>query len=330
MRRGIVTLIVVVLALGVLAIPAQVRAQSEYLDNRSSPEWVMLSFVNVLNNRDYVRAYSYWKPDSKQLAAYPDFVKGYANTQSVQIALGSVIEDVGAGQLNYAVPTLLIATTTNGALQTFAGCYYLHLAQPGFQATLPFQPMGIRSALMKQVANGANANTLLATACPDMPAPRIGTPTLQPDLNAIDASLYIDDHSTGAGVLRSLFNAINRRDYVRAYSYWETEGGLPAGLPTFDNFVTGYANTQSVQIVIGVNRPGVAAGNLYDTLPVTLIATTTSGALQTFVGCYQTHMGNSLNYSAPPFYPLRIQKAKVQAVANNANTTALMTTICDF
>src|SRR5581483_8982233 len=33
---------------------------------------------------------------------------------------------------------------------------------------------------------------------------------------------YIDDRSTATQLVRSYFNAINRREYARAYSYWES------------------------------------------------------------------------------------------------------------
>jgi hypothetical protein len=37
----------------------------------------------------------------------------------------------------------------------------------------------------------------------------------------INAAHSIDNHIDGMSVLRSLFNAVNRKDIVRAYSYWE-------------------------------------------------------------------------------------------------------------
>ena len=140
------------------------------------------------------------------------------------------------------------------------------------------------------------------------------------------AAAYIDDRSAPAQVVRSLYNAINRQEYARAYSYWEA--GAP-GLRPFTQFQQGYATTQSVHLTIGTVRTGAATGNLYGRVPVRVIATTTGGGRQTFVGCYTTHLGEPANQAAPPFHPMAIQSAHVQQVPNDANTTVLMHAICD-
>jgi len=45
------------------------------------------------------------------------------------------------------------------------GCYTLHLANPGMQGTLPFQPLGITAGKFVKVANNVNVVPLLTTAC---------------------------------------------------------------------------------------------------------------------------------------------------------------------
>jgi hypothetical protein len=81
-----------------------------------------------------------------------------------------VSSDAGAGQFYYSVPVTLRAQT-GGGLQTFVGCYVLHLANPGIQAAPPYQPLSVRSASVTQVANNAGANALMAQACQN-PAPQ--------------------------------------------------------------------------------------------------------------------------------------------------------------
>ena len=139
-----------------------------YLDDRSTPASLLMSYYNAINRQEYVRAYSYWQnPGGSQAGppAFPRFQQGYANTASVQLDLGNVSSDPGAGQLYYTVPVVLYATTTSGATQTFAGCYTLHLAQPSIQGVPPLQPLGIQSATIRQVSNSASAASLLANAC---------------------------------------------------------------------------------------------------------------------------------------------------------------------
>jgi len=43
---------------------------------------------------------------------------------------------------------------------------------------------------------------------------------------------YLDDRSSAEQVVRSYYDAIGRRQYLRAYGYWETSPTLP----TYDTF----------------------------------------------------------------------------------------------
>ncbi|MGH2458834.1 MAG: hypothetical protein ACRDIY_08200 [Chloroflexota bacterium] len=149
------------------ATPLDDSSASVYLDDRSGPAALLRSYDNAINRREYARAYSYWEPGAaaSQLPPFGQFQQGYTKTASVTLITGPVTSDPGAGQLNYSVPIALVATTTDGATQTFVGCYQLHLAQPGVQAVSPFQPLGIRHASVQQVANGADTTTLLGQAC---------------------------------------------------------------------------------------------------------------------------------------------------------------------
>ena len=145
--------------------------QAPYLDDRSDPVMTLRSFFNAINRKEYVRAYSYWQNPgaSPEIPSFPQFQQGYQDTASVDATFGSVVSDAGAGQIYYNVPAALKVQTTSGQTQTYVGCYTLHLAQPAIQATPPFEPLGIRSASVKQVANDANLSTLLSTSCQNVP-----------------------------------------------------------------------------------------------------------------------------------------------------------------
>jgi hypothetical protein len=56
---------------------------------------------------------------------------------------------------------------------------------------------------------------------------------------------YLDDRSSAESVLRSLFNAINSRQYLRAYSYWEPNA---EGLPSYEEFEQSFAQTDYVDL----------------------------------------------------------------------------------
>jgi hypothetical protein len=293
-----------------------------YVDNRSGPVEVLQSYFNAINRREYVRAYSYWEAGA-DIEAYVEFEAGFADTDFVELITGQPGGDAGAGNLFYAVPVVLHVEKTDGTAEAFAGCYILHLSQPGVQATPPFRPLGLRSAEVEMVATEMDTAALLAQICQDNPtSPLPSQPT--PELGDISPSHYIDNRSGPVEVLQSLFNAVNRKEYLRAYSYWETS----AELPPFPEFEAGYENTESVQLVTGEVSSDAGAGQLYYTVPVTLQAQTTDGSLQTFVGCYTLHLSQPGIQGAPPFQPLSIRSGEVEQVVAEADTAALMAEAC--
>jgi heat shock protein HslJ len=291
-------------------------AEQAYLDDRSNAGAVMTSFVNALNRREYLRAYSYWEPTSTQRPAYTDFKNGYAGTQAVRLTLGSMTGGVAAGNLYAAVPVTFIAQTTGGQTQTFVGCYLLHLGQPAVQGTPPFQPWSIRSANVAQVANDADTATRMSTVCADQAeSPLPSQPVTNP--NDVSANRYLDDRSNAAELLRSFANALNRREYLRAYSYWRADA---AQLQPFEQFQQGYSATQSVQINIGDVVTDAGAGQMYYRVPVVLNALTSTGARQAFVGCYVLHLAQPAIQDTPPYQPLAIDSATVRQVTGTAST----------
>jgi hypothetical protein len=145
-------------------IPSNAPDAQRYTDDRSSAVGVLRSLVNAINRKEFSRAYSYWEQGG-EVAAFNDFQNGYVNTVSVVLTTGAVQSDAGAGQLHYRVPATLKAKMIDGSMQTFVGCYVLHLANPSIQSP-PFQSLGITSATVKKVANNADTVTIMKTVCP--------------------------------------------------------------------------------------------------------------------------------------------------------------------
>jgi hypothetical protein len=162
----------------------------------------------------------------------------------------------------------------------------------------------------------------MAAACP--PGVPL-TPEPEPPAGDVGAGYYIDDRSDPAAVLRSLFNAINRHEYLRAYSYWKEGSGVGA----FEDFEAGYAGTATVALETGEVTGDAGAGQFNYLVPVTLNVTTTGGEQQTFVGCYLLHLSNPGIQAEPPFEPLGIRAADVEAVAPGGDPAALMAAACD-
>ncbi|WP_428426882.1 hypothetical protein [Pararhizobium sp.] len=119
---------------------------------------------------------------------------------------------------------------------------------------------------------------------------------------------YIDDRSDGPALVRSLYNAINRHEFARAYSYFS------APVDSYEAFVKGYEKTVDVQILIGSVTQEGAAGSIYAPVPVAIKSTEKGGKEKIFAGCYITRIVNAA-IQEPPFAPLHIESAELEKVA---------------
>jgi hypothetical protein len=127
-------------------------------------------------------------------------------------------------------------------------------------------------------------------------------------------------------VLRSLFNAVNRREYVRAYWYWEPGAAQLAPYPRFEQ---GYQDTASVQLTTGTVSGDVGAGQIYYRVPVTLLARSAAGQTRRYLGCYTLHLARPELQAVPPFHPLAIASASVRQVDEGADAGGLMAGACE-
>jgi hypothetical protein len=137
---------------------------------------------------------------------------------------------------------------------------------------------------------------------------------------------YYDDRSTAASVVESLYNAINRTEYLRAWSYFEHDDALDQEALTadFEEFAAGYGNTENVQLLVGPEVTEGAAGTVYYTIPVAIEATDLDGASQTFAGCYTLKLAQPAIQATPPFQPLAIIEGQLEP-SEGALETALPT-----
>jgi hypothetical protein len=139
---------------------------------------------------------------------------------------------------------------------------------------------------------------------------------------AADAA-YMDDRSTPQSVISSFYNAIGRQEYARAYSYYANGQGVPK----FDAFQQGYADTKSVKVIFGKGAAEGAAGSTYWTLPVSLDAVSATGKHSYFAGCYTLRLANPSIQAAPPFEPLHITDGKLKTAKGAGKSFA--PTSCD-
>lgn len=296
---------------------------SNYLDDRSTPAALMLSYFNALNRQEYLRAYAYYQ-DTTSIGTFDEFMKGYADLQSVSVVFGAISSEGAAGSIYYTVPMILNSIQTSGAQQKYAACYILRLPQPANFTAPPITPMHIDHGTAANIPLATSDTAALASACTgaDYPTGPISQPAAVENITDISKANYIDNRSDPISVISSLMNAVNSRQYVRAYSYWQTPD------QTYNVFNAGYFNTQSVTVQFGTPTSNPGAGQLYYSLPTVLHSTLKDGTQQTFVGCYEFHLSQPAIQATPPFAPLGIISGKFTEVANDADVTSMLATAC--
>lgn len=128
---------------------------------------------------------------------------------------------------------------------------------------------------------------------------------------AAEPPAYRDDRSTPEAVVGSLYNAIERQEYLRAWSYFREEVAKP-----FDAFAAGYADTRHVRLKLGTATGEGAAGSTYYRLPAVVEAETASGT-RVFAGCYELRLVQPAAQGEPPFRPMGISGARLAAVGES-------------
>ena len=127
---------------------------------------------------------------------------------------------------------------------------------------------------------------------------------------------YRDDRSDAAAVVASYYNAIARQEYARAWSYF----GAQKPVADYPAFVAGFADTAHVTVEIGPVTTDGAAGSVYGSVPVVVLATAPSGTVTAFAGCYTTRQLQPA-IQEPPFRPLEIVEGKLARVDPPATAT---------
>jgi hypothetical protein len=119
---------------------------------------------------------------------------------------------------------------------------------------------------------------------------------------------YIDDRSDAASLIRSYYNAINRREYARAWDYF----GQTKPSADFATFVKGFEHTDRVDVVTGAVSSEGAAGSTFFNIPVAIAAFGKDGGEQVFAGCFTARLANP-QIQEPPFTGLHLEGAKLAA-----------------
>jgi hypothetical protein len=306
--------------------PVPVPASGNYIDDRSTPSQVIVSFYNAISRREYSRAYDYWADPSTSLGNFTTWANGYNNTASVDLVFGPITGDPGMSQVYYTIPVILKVTATNSTRNNFAACYVVHETTPDVYGAPPISPMGIFEGSAQSSDINANDASVLATACSGYPAGlNSAFPASSNSLN-IDKSNFVDNRSGPIETVSSLLNALNLKQYVRAYSYYQDPATFPG---PYDPYSAGYSNTDVITVTFGTVQSEGAAGSTYYKVPLATKVLTTMNSTQTFVGCYTLRLGQPANQTMPPFQPMGITTGKFTQVNNGSDVNSLLPTACN-
>ena len=103
----------------------------------------------------------------------------------------------------------------------------------------------------------------------------------------VQAQTAKDERTDPIATLASYYDAINARDYRRAYSFWETPSS------SFEQFARGFADTDHVRVLVDpAPRIEGAAGSAFADISTIVVATTKGGNERVFAGCYVMRRSN--------------------------------------
>jgi len=145
-------------------------------------------------------------------------------------------------------------------------------------------------------------------------------------LNLANDKAAVNDQPTEdqpEDALRSYYQAINSKNFERAYQYWETpQQGL-------DQFINGFADTSTVKLLIDpVPEIQGAAGSSYANISTLLVSQRANGVERLFAGCYVMRKSNLRPEDGQTRQGWRIYKATVSPLPPNARASTLATLFC--
>jgi heat shock protein HslJ len=131
-----------------------------------------------------------------------------------------------------------------------------------------------------------------------------------------------DDRSSPVSLLTSYYNAINMKEYGRAFRFWETP------TDSLEQFTRGFADTERVRLLVEPpSRIDGAAGSLYAEIPTILVARHRNGTERIFAGCYVLRRSN-VRSSDGADDGWHIYKAKLRPAGANVSTPTLLDQTC--
>lgn len=280
-------------------------------DDGTDPVRALVSYYNAINRAEYDRAYGYWRNPTQSESEFAD---GFAETATSVATLRPASGiDAAAGNRHMLIGAIITAARTDGSTQLFSGCYAMWRAAEGVSENPADNSWHIDEALIAPLGADAPLADVLADAC-------------EPYADRVSTYDQAYDNRTGSvNVISSLYDAVNRQQFERGYGYWESPP------QSYEEFVSGYANTASSVVTVGApaHTEG-AAGSVYEEVPAVIRSTLTDGTEQLFSGCYVLRRSNMPGSGGedPSMNPWGIYSATIAAASADADLATLLRDGC--
>jgi len=304
-------------------------SDGQYLDERGSEYQFVLSYFNAIRQQLLPMAYYFWNDDSTLAGSYEAFALAHSAIKPDAISILKMGSSGAAGSI-YTTVGLTLKGTKGGVPTNWAGCYTIRTPNPALFDSKEYTPRHFTAGALIEIPTGESVKAAMEAACAgvDFGMLEVSIPNSD-NVGLVDSKHYIDGRTNPVALISSFWNALNRQEYARAYSYFEAPAIFPGPYLTFK---AGYLDTINVSGGITPPEKLAASGNWYWKVPVTLNAQTKTGVKQAFVGCYIVHQSDPELYVSPPFNPMGIQKARFEAIsltADPASIQAALVTACD-
>jgi hypothetical protein len=140
---------------------------------------------------------------------------------------------------------------------------------------------------------------------------------------------FYEDRTDPVAAILSFYNAINRKEYERAYSYFQGSPKPNSSLaPPYDQWVKGYVDTASVTVAVGKVVQDAGAGNIYASFPVVIVAKQSDDTLRVFAGCYTMHRVNTGISENRNDELWSISAASIRVIPDKPNVDQLLAQTC--
>ena len=313
-----------------LPIPTSFRFSDEkYWDERGSEYQFVLSYFNAIRHNLLPMAYYFWNDDSSLAGSFEAFAQAHTGLKPEEITFMKAGSSGAAGSI-YTTIGFSLRGVKGSVPTNWVGCYIIRTPNPALFDSKEYTPRHFTSGELFEVPSGESPGTAMEAACEGLDFGILEVSILNSDpIDLIESKYYIDSRSNPLALISSFWNALNRQEYARAYSYFEAPAIFPGPYLTFK---AGYLDTRNVSGLITPPEKLAATGNWYWRVPVVMKAETKNGVQQAFLGCYIIHQSDPALYVSPAFNPMGIQKAHFEVINPDADPASIQTALraaCD-